>query len=717
MSVYAEDTLSLGLDRESGIAAEKSSIFTPLEVLGPVGVYKDVLFEVDKTQLDQIGDALMLKVRLADMDYDDKGYIQLNGKLLKRLKNDEVTLTERYRKAFGGFGGGYSVFKLDIPVDKALLKLGINTIRFGFDRFDGFSLGYRVLSFNFIHNNQPLIRESRFKNRSLDDIDGRNTVVDARQDSAPDLSEGRQLWNEARLIKSYRNPVTMKARCKDCHFTDGYDLKYFGFSRHSIAKRAVFHGLSEAEGRKIAAYIMSLPAESHGRPWNPPFQPGPGLAQKPTVAWMAGAGIDSVIEDENLTISDLFPAGVPNKINYIQKGRIDLTNVRVALELPVWKHWLPRVHPFEDEVFGKEFESIRPFQFVREYIESNKSNLSYKNPQDYERFRGTMGNLMGSKWYDDVNSPTGLFARLWPLGSPESEGYRGNVNHQIYAYSLQLWRLLKNTEGMHKYGFDQIGHLVANDHLDPEFRTPRALLTKDLFDAAPHMVKLTSDNKYNNSVRNGSPQNWGYFSEAWYYAQLLATDNFREGDGATHWPYTTAFAVLRAGDLDFPGVRLVTQLKVMEAYTFHPLGSGKNGEFTFFPYLNRLNEGMRGRIVQISADNKSKVISALIRGYLDVQNQYSVAQLRAGLPNQFTGQCATSLGVHSDDMEGCAASVIYNMVRALIADSRADMASINALVDSAQTLWPQFAWSCIRDLSKTTDQCRQINRDAGISAR
>src|SRR5207249_8229093 len=44
--------------------------------------------------------------------------------------------------------------------------------------------------------------------------------------------------------------------------------------------RSMFHGLSEQQGELVASYIRSLPVPNPGRPWNPPYQPGPGLIRR-----------------------------------------------------------------------------------------------------------------------------------------------------------------------------------------------------------------------------------------------------------------------------------------------------------------------------------------------------------------------------------------------------------------------------------------------------
>src|SRR5205085_3214352 len=102
----------------------------------------------------------------------------------------------------------------------------------------------------------------------------------------------------------------IRARCADCHARDGRDLKYFGFSNESIIARSSFHGLSDLEGRQIASYIRSLPVPSPGRPWNPPYQPGPGLDAQPVANWAAGAGLNWVADSDSAILPFIFaPSG------------------------------------------------------------------------------------------------------------------------------------------------------------------------------------------------------------------------------------------------------------------------------------------------------------------------------------------------------------------------------------------------------------------------
>jgi cytochrome c553 len=118
---------------------------------------------------------------------------------------------------------------------------------------------------------------------------------------AADIEAGKTLWYQAKLKGApYAGAGHLNATCSGCHAQDGRDLKYFNYSNFSIVDRAKFHGLTEREGQQIASYIRTLPvaAPQRARPWNPPYQPGPGLDAKPVSEWSAGAGLEAVLDSD-----------------------------------------------------------------------------------------------------------------------------------------------------------------------------------------------------------------------------------------------------------------------------------------------------------------------------------------------------------------------------------------------------------------------------------
>ena len=106
--------------------------------------------------------------------------------------------------------------------------------------------------------------------------------------------------------------------------------------------RSRFHGLSEQQGQQIASYIRSLPVPSPGRPWNPPYQPGPGLDAQPVVNWAAGAGLAWVLDNDSGTLPFLFGSNMDRAIPHPQGA--------AAKELE-WSALVPRItrEPFRPD--------------------------------------------------------------------------------------------------------------------------------------------------------------------------------------------------------------------------------------------------------------------------------------------------------------------------------------------------------------------------------
>ena len=188
-----------------------------------------------------------------------------------------------------------------------------------------------------------------------------------------DRKRGEFLFTEGTLLNSPLNHTGALMHCNDCHASDGSDLKYFNYSNESIIGRSLFHGLSQKDGIDIAAYIRGLKTHQslNGRPWNPPYQPAPGLdafVKNHPNDWAAGGGIDAVIYDEWQMINSFFPGFNPYKKDPTNPNKIDLSMVNVqallnaknaALENPlnpsagagnqrVFAHFNPREipHPY-----------------------------------------------------------------------------------------------------------------------------------------------------------------------------------------------------------------------------------------------------------------------------------------------------------------------------------------------------------------------------------
>ena len=273
--------------------------------------------------------------------------------------NDDIAEVAAAERRYGGIRGAYHTVRFSLPVEG--LRDGLNTVRFRFNGTDGFTNGFRILKINLLDAaGREVLADASF-------ADDDPTRWQAPLRGAADIAAGDDLWETAELRESPLSAKTLRARCADCHASDGSDLKYFNYSNAAIIARSRFHGLSEREGRQIASYVRSLssPAPRQARPWNPPYQPGPGLDAKAVEEWAAGAGLEAVLEEDRDMLADMFPQGTSSaEVRKVVSTRntINVREQRIALQLPDWKMWLPEVHP--KDLWGEGWEALHRPDFT-----------------------------------------------------------------------------------------------------------------------------------------------------------------------------------------------------------------------------------------------------------------------------------------------------------------------------------------------------------------
>lgn len=271
---------------------------------------------------------------------------------------DKTVTVEPTALAHGGIDGGLVTLSFTVALDATVrARLGRkNRIEFRFNGTEGNSNGYRVLDVQ--------LQDGGGKNLTPTKHVWQDVGLEkAAEPSRDDVAAGQALWSgRDLLIKSPIVTRKLRAACSDCHASDGRDLAYFNYSNHSIVQRSRFHGLSIEQGQQIVAYLrsanyQSVPHVAAAAPWNPPYQPGPGLDAKPTIEWAAGAGLDAVLPDGVSFLKEL--AGKPQDGGglTVTQAELDQTfdatqllntrEMRVPLQFPDWSSWLPITHPLD----------------------------------------------------------------------------------------------------------------------------------------------------------------------------------------------------------------------------------------------------------------------------------------------------------------------------------------------------------------------------------
>lgn len=510
-------------------------LLLPVEVVGEDGT---TVSDVVTLSAGQAESARSLWLQIHGLQYGDQASVQVNASDWIPLDNSTVIVAEPGR-SFGGIGGGFSTLVMTLSLPKDALVAGSNTIRFRFNHTDGFASGYRVLGWNFL-------TVERKKIIPPDDF-----VEDAPEAWKPPLTEtasiaaGRELWQTAALVaNSLPNSPRIQAHCSDCHAHDGRDLKYFNFSNGSIIARSRFHGLSTSQGEQIASYIRSLPGPNPGRPWNPPYQPGPGLDEQPVSSWSAGAGLAWALERDMDTLPYLLsgarqsalhepPPDSARELRDLVKqitpdvfrpdGNLNPRQIPIALQLPDWSRWLPRVHP--KDAWGSAF---------------TQSDLGALYGED-----ATTGNKTGGKeslrallsraQSPDRRAIVASFAR-WSqarrafLKPYVKSGTTWSTALAEKVYSTQLWQLVKTWELMQEFALEGRSHdllgsttesrswcnFVPQDTAPAEAQIPNgpagvggSALTNEYFNASWYELQ-TILNSGNHSHRDRGPIDWVY---------------------------------------------------------------------------------------------------------------------------------------------------------------------------------------------------------------
>jgi hypothetical protein len=469
-----------------GIAAQTHALVMPIEVMSTSASAQSVQVTVP-SGANVSGASLWLKIH--GLEYQTQASIKVNGSAWIALNNSNVHFQGAGGNN-GGIGGGFNTLTMLVPLPAGSVHTGGNTVSFQFNGTDGDSSGFRVLGFNFQSTGgSQLIPASSF---TQDDP----STWAAPSTAASNISAGKTLYQTATLTQPVpgASPKTLKAHCGDCHTQDGRDLKYFNYSNHSISVRAQFHGLNSTQANQLVSYIRSLstPAPAQARPWNPPYQPGPGLDSQPITNWAAGAGLNAVLSSDSQMEPYLAPGG--STAGWAANQTLNQRDLPIAIQLPDWNHWLPRIHPMDS--MGSTFTSspyATKYPALRKQLVAN-DETAYKNAlYAFDEWSAAQDNLMV------------------PL--EQSKGSNWSANDRRVVYSNSLWMMVKLWEINQEFGLEDMAQVPFGSKAE----SPRAWYTSRAFTTSPNMTHIP----YGAGLGNGSQVTQTYLSLIWYHLQLI----------------------------------------------------------------------------------------------------------------------------------------------------------------------------------------------------
>jgi hypothetical protein len=477
----------------SAFASALPSIVRPstvIEVAGPPGTTVSV-------QIVPPPKTAALTLRLSNLKFSGQAFMSVNGAppfVMDNTNCPGVGLAA----LLGGIGGPLDTFTVTIP-KVPLISGRTNTLSFRIGSTPQNNVdAFRILEINFADTSNTLLAPIQAPVAA---------PFGGYGAAATTVAAGSNLWFNAPLINSWHG-TPMKAHCSDCHAYDGSDLVYFGFSDNSIRQRSMMHGLSAAQSDQILAYLRSLAAPVVSAPWNPPYQPGPGIDSLPAERWAAGAGVDAVLVDERDTFKALFGTNPPS-FNFT--NTINVRELPINMPLPSWSEWLPAINPVE--YYGTDFQGI---------LDVYRKMVTMMNtPQDLMAWLG----VWAGQW---ANFDTGPLANHYSWNNPTD---------QLAYYSAYRWRNVKIWEILHARHWEGSGSAM---YPWPE-TVSRVFPGNSVFHTAPHFTVRALDS---NCLRDGLPQNWPYMSAQWYWLQLVLNDSqhHRYGSSPIDWAYLQAFS-------------------------------------------------------------------------------------------------------------------------------------------------------------------------------
>ncbi|MBB6460443.1 LamG-like jellyroll fold domain-containing protein [Flammeovirga kamogawensis] len=546
----------------------------PIEVVGAQGTIETRSFDLSQ---EQVATAKQLWLQINNLSYENKVSVKINNGSWYNL-NHESVIMQSQEKARGGMQhGGFNTIRLSIPTQN--LSVGENTFYFKFNHSDAISNGFRVIDFNLLDENKARLLEEDFFTK-VAPIDWVGPYTDEQS-----IAEGETLWREGNLWSNYLEEgqkgfwygyelqahQPLSAKCADCHTQDGRDLELFSYSNKSIIERAKFHNLSENEGRKIASYIRSLSGthdniNRHGRPWNPPYQPGPSLKGKSIDYWAAGAGLDAVLDHDSDMLEYMFPNGVNESSvkDYFDADKFeDRTVLPLAIQFPDWKHWLPMVHPKDafnkDNFYNQTYDEVKNAEFIKEGGEKITRNpdAAYEILRDHLLSLPKLGDgisinlsAMSDEAIDELKYYHETFR--WNYRYFQAQGAtdldpNANVDHwrtkvgkglnalsddigqELAATSLARLMAVKNFEFMQEFNLQDKApdHILAEDNPNPRqwFHGD----SKHVFEVPAHMTGCVDGDCL---TFDGQPNATGeYESSVWYHLQSILAG----GEGEQWW--------------------------------------------------------------------------------------------------------------------------------------------------------------------------------------
>ena len=738
-----------------------AKITLPIEVFGPSGSAVDV--PVSLTNASAI---THLYLRCNSCGYDDiadnrnaskiKATVRINGGAAIALKhfiddngavtgNGNISVIGGEAK-YGGIGGSFRSTRFTLKIAANQLRNGANTLRFEHVTPAAPSMGFRIIDVNFLEN-------SDINRKVL--VSGRDVVFDdPTRWTAPrpgDIAAGQALWTKRNALydegldlldgrggKQGAVNGNLRASCADCHTKDGRDLKFFNFSNHAITQRAVFHGMSKLEGEQIASYIRSnrAPVTKRAWPWNPTYQPGPGLdSNSSAYEWAAGAGIDAVLDDDRDIAKYLFPgrdASNPPSLDEVRGvvnrfGKLNFRELPINIPMPEWNQWLPLIHPddafntdaavirstpggtnvgqpyyskmVEDAMANPTFETLKFSHNLKPWLQRGMT-CSSNQVGDSEPWRGLDGNVL-----EAMRLPRETITTSNCLGIDRNK----LKSIELAKRGLSAWSSVKMWEIMHGKALEEAsrskGNRVCISGTCVDGSEARGWYAdgRNVFDRPPHFTGSRDRAYLNQSAMQGI-----FESNQWYHLNMVLNPGYRV-DQPSHFAYTYSHVELLHEFSKVPqGFRFwATMIKQRQLQTTGKYGVEEGLDLrTAQPYIfygtargttnTRTQSAVGGTYWKYLAQAMVEDLAGDARN-ANWSQHWSKATSNSKVqspssPSSDFRTCSGTCGFELGDVQGSNTYKVIPQLRSIGVQE----SELGKLIDWSKTMWPNGNWEALR---------------------
>jgi hypothetical protein len=442
----------------------------------------------------------------------------------------------------GGLNGGFYSTHITVPLDATTLsRLAVqplqNRVQFRFNGTDGSTNGFRIVdlqirdaSGNKLNQNSTLNFDPLFEKH-------------VASFSATDVAAGKQIWYGRDILKkSTVVDRTIHASCSNCHSEDARDLQYFNYSNNAIVQRSKFHGLSDSQAQQVVAFIRSslatIPYVAAARPWNPPYQPGPGLCKATSCPeWAAGAGLGAVLTNPSDALAAVFgkPTGTPLQLTQADvdatmdpNATMNVRQIPVAMQFPDWNSWLPTTHP--SDIWPVGASAAGSFD--------NGETFTYNGTTPSQVWNPNARYTALNSWFASHLNPNGQYSD-WSHLTP---GLRNQARTMIFQTGTETWSFLGGQRGNRIANSGLYGAQVGAQNMRQLMDTTTTAAGPALsFSINSFIERANFSVLHWNIVKQWElAQKYGLEGNQQWFVGTLNADNTWTGTGEAHgWPFNS----------------------------------------------------------------------------------------------------------------------------------------------------------------------------------